>query len=154
MNTSLRLLVAASAFALTMPGVPQLASARTALPSSGRASNYADEGCFSLAYSSMTNVCGTARSLEIPLTHDNSLSNWLSPKVTAYGATSSNNVGCTAIAIHKSLGYYYSNTGGWEYLAGFGAPQDIAMDIYAPGDTGLYVVCSVQPSGRVNLVVW
>ncbi|MBK7539747.1 MAG: hypothetical protein IPI49_31240 [Myxococcales bacterium] len=153
-KSSLRLLAATAAFAFAVPGAPQLASARTALPSSGRAVNFADQGCFTLSHSSMTNTCSTTKTLEIPLTHDNSLNNWLNPRVTAFGAAPANNVGCNVIAAHKSLSYYWANSGGWEYLPAFGTAQDINMDIYAPGDTGLYVVCQVQPAGRVNLVIW
>lgn len=154
MNRSLRILSAAAAVALAVPAMQTTSVARTALPSSGRTFSMADMGCFSLSYSSMTNVCGTAKYIEIPLTHDSPIGGWLSPRVTAQGTAPAGNVGCTATAIHKSLGYYWSNAAGYEYVPVFGSPQDIVLDVYAPGDAGLYVTCEVHPWARVNLVTW
>lgn len=154
MNRTLQLLSVTAAAALAVPAMPSSSEARTALPSSGRTLTMADMGCFSLSFSSMTNTCGTAKYLEIPITHDNYLNNWLGPRVTAQGTAPAGNVGCTATAIHKSLGYFWSNASGYEYVPVFGSPQDIQLDVYAPGDTGVYITCEVHPWARVNLITW
>jgi hypothetical protein len=153
-NLSIRLASAVAALALATPGLQSVSQARTLLPSAGRTINVADQGCFALAYSSMTNVCGSVKSLEIPLTHDAPAFNWISPKITAQGNGVASNVGCDAVAVHKSLGYFWSNNIGREYLSVFGSAQDITLDVYAPGDTGVYVSCEVGPGARVNLVSW
>ena len=146
----------ALAAAAAIPSTMSTSQARTALPSSGRTLAMADMSCFSLSYSSMTNNCTTRKYLEIPLTHDNTINNWLSPRVTAQGTAPTGTVGCTATAIKNDWTAVWSNNNAWqyEYIPVFGSPQDIVLDIFAPGDAGLYLTCDVYPLGRINLVRW
>lgn len=146
----------ALAAAAAIPSTMSTSEARTALPASGRTLSMADMPCFVMGYSGMTNTCGTYKYLEIPLTHDNTLNNWLSPRVTAQGTAPNGTVGCTVTAIKNDWTAVWSNnnSGQYEYIPVFGVAQDIVLDIFAPGDSGLYVTCVVYPQGRINLLRW
>jgi hypothetical protein len=146
----------ALAAAAAIPSTMSTSEARTALPASGRTFSMADMPCFVMGYSGMTNTCSSYKYLEIPLTHDYSFSNWLSPRVTAQGTAPSGTVGCTAVAIKNDWTAVWSNNNStqYEFTSVFGVAQDIVLDIFAPGDSGLYITCVVYPGGRVNLVRW
>lgn len=156
-RTALRSLATiALAAAAAIPATMSTSEARTALPSSGRTFSMTDMSCFSMSYSSMTNVCGSMKYLEIPLTHDNTINNWLSPRVSAIGQAPNGTVGCTVSAIKNDWTAVWGNNNAtaYEFVSGFGVIQEIVLDIFAPGDAGLYVTCQVYPGGRVNLVRW
>ena len=146
----------ALAAAAAIPSTMSTSEARTALPSSGRTWSMTDMPCFAMNYGSMTNTCATDKYLEIPLTHDNSISNWLSPRITAQGAAPAGNVGCTVGAIKNDFTAVWSNNNSflYEFVSVFGTPQDIVLDVFAPGDSGLYVVCRVFPGAKINLLRW
>jgi hypothetical protein len=156
-RTSFRTLATiALAAAAAIPSTMSTSEARTALPSSGRAVAVADVPCFVMGYGSMQNTCTAPKYFEMPLTHDNTINNWLSPRVSALGNAPSGNVGCTVTAVKYDWTAFWSNNNNpvYEYISGFGVIQEIVLDIFAPGDAGLYVTCLVYPGGRINLVRW
>lgn len=156
-RTALRsIATVAVAAAAAIPSTMSTSEARTAMPSSGRTLAMADMSCFALSYSSMRNTCGSAKTLEIPLTHDNTLNNWLGVRVSALGQAPSGTVGCTVTAIKYDWTAVWGNNNPtpFEYIPSFGVIQELVLDIFAPGDAGLYVTCDVYPGGRVNLVRW
>lgn len=131
-------------------GTFQPLQARSLMASAGRAVAAADAGCFVLSYSSMTNVCSTVKRLETALPVDNAGS--VTVKVSAYGATSSNNVGCEAIGIDAAFTTVWGN--GLRWLPAFGYVQSIYTSTYVPAGGGLYVYCDVYPNGRVQMFDW
>lgn len=153
MNRTLQLLSITAAAAVAVPSMQSSSEARTALPSSGRTLAIGDLGCFAMSYGAMINGCSSMKILEVPLTHDNTFNNWLFPRVTAFGSAPAGNVGCTVTAMHKA-GYYWSNPVGYEFVPVFGSYQDLSLEVYATGDTGLYVTCQVYPNASVNLIQW
>jgi hypothetical protein len=155
-RTTFRTFATIALAAAAIPSTMSTSQARTALPSSGRTLAMADMPCFSMSYGSMTNTCSTWKYFEMPLTHDNTINNWLSPRVTAVGTAPSGTVGCTATAVKFDWTATWSNNNAWQYefIPVFGSPQDIVLDIFAPGDAGLYLTCQVYPQGRINLARW
>jgi hypothetical protein len=147
-NITRYLSIAAAVMAIS--SVAPQSQARSVVASAGRAVSHADQGCFGLWYSSMTNYCTTQKTLEIPLTADRS--GWFNVVVTAYGASASNNVGCSATGVNKT----YTSVWGSPtvYLSSFGSSQDINLTTYNYDFGGMYATCSVQPNGRVNLINW
>jgi hypothetical protein len=130
--------------------VPATSSARTQPASSGRAIAAADYGCFSLWYSSMTNNCGSAKSLEIPLVIDNSGNKTVT--IAAYGASVSNNVCCTSSGLNRELTLVWGS-GAARCLPSFGSSQLITTTgAYVPSWGYAYATCTVSPGGRVNTV--
>ncbi len=134
---------------MTMAFIPLVAAARTTPASSGRAQFWSDGSCFVMSYSSMQNSCTTAKSFELPLVVDNAGSKTV--YVTAYGASSSNNVGCIAVGVNREV------TAAWSsprlYLPAFGSSQIITLTgAYVPSGGYLYANCWLNPSGRVNVV--
>lgn len=142
--------IAIMAVALAVAAASTSSHADGTMPSAGRAVSAADYGCFSLYFSSMTNACGSMKTLEIPTTVRRSGN--FNVQVTAYGATLSNNVGCIAHGIDKTRTAIYG--GPKKYLTTFGSPQDIALTTYVPDYGGMYVACDVNPGGRVHVVHW
>ncbi|MBN8228003.1 hypothetical protein JYK02_10835 [Corallococcus macrosporus] len=136
---------------LTMVVLLPLAAmaARTVPASAGRPVAWSDGPCFSMSYSTMSNVCSTRRSYEIPLTSDSAGSKAVN--VTARGATPSNNVGCMAIGMNREATLVWGGTRKW--LTSFGTPQIIALTgAYIPNSGYLYANCLVDPGGQVNTV--
>jgi hypothetical protein len=127
------------------------AQARSNAASSGRAINFADQGCFGLWYSSVTNNCGTTRDWEIPLATDTSGAKTV--RVTAFGASAANNVGCTAVGVNREVTSVWSS--GTVFLPAFGSSQIITLTgASIPAAGTLFAACNVSPSGRVNNVDW
>lgn len=134
---------------MTMALVPLAALARTMPASSGRAVVWSDNSCFSMSYSSMQNTCTTMKSFELPLVVDTAGSKTV--YVSAYGASSSNNVGCAAFGINREVTAVWSSQRVW--LPSFGASRIITLTgAYVPSGGFLYANCHVNYGGRVNVV--
>ena len=146
--------VAAIATALAIGATSLPASARSIVAFSGRSQNPADAGCFGEWFGTMRNYCSTAKAFILPLTVD--AAGYHNVTVSGYGASSSNNVGCMAIGVFKTTtdwASYYSS--GTYYLPSFGAAADIVLPAtYVPGAGSLFVSCSVNPGGQINVINW
>jgi hypothetical protein len=129
------------------------AAARSVPVSSGHATwGGSDTACFSPWYESETNNCSTQKGYTIPLVIDQG-GTYFSVTVTAYGASSSNNVGCAAVAVDDDITSVWGGQTFW--LSGFGAPENIALgSVYMPPSGTMFVSCSVDPGGRINAVNW
>src|SRR5438128_4583669 len=86
------LVIGAAALSLGLIG-QQAAQARSVAAITGSAGG-ADQACLGIWFGTMTNNCGHLVSFDWPLAVDNS--GGKSVTVSAFGATSSNNVGCRA----------------------------------------------------------
>src|SRR5262249_25412249 len=118
----------------------------------GRPNNPAEAGCFSEWFGTMRNNCSTPSYFTVPLTVDPAGNYYVT--VWAFGATSSNNVLCAAFGILNSTTRTASYYGGAVYgLSSFGAAAAIPLPTtYVPVGGSLFVACTVNPGGQVNLV--
>ncbi len=127
------------------------AQARSMTGFGGRARDPADSNCFSEAYGAHTNNCNTARILEFSLPVDAPGDYW--GYVNAYGATSSNNVGCHLFGLNKDASLIWA--GPVVYLPVFGTSVDILpARVHVPSFGTLSAGCWVHPGGRVTSVGW
>jgi hypothetical protein len=134
---------------VAMAFVPLSVAARTMPASSGKAVNWSENSCFGMNGSSMTNHCTSPKSFELPLTVDNA--GWKTVYVTAYGASSANNVGCAAAGVNREMTAFWSSPGVW--LGGFGSSQVLTLtNIYVPAGGYMFANCTMHPGGRVNVV--
>jgi hypothetical protein len=134
---------------ITMALIPVLASARTMPASGGKAVSWGDNACFVMLASSMSNGCSTMMNFELPLVVDTAGSKTV--YVSAYGAGSSNNVGCSAAGVNREVTVGWSTPRLW--LPAFGSSQVITLDgAYVPPGGFLFTNCYVNPGGRVNVV--
>lgn len=125
------------------------AQARTFPASSGKTVDPTKNGCFSMWYSSMTNVCAAQTSFELPLVVDSAGNKTVD--VYAYGAGPANNVGCQAVGMNKEVTWVWASPR--VYLAAFGASQQIRLTgAYVPASGYLYANCLVNNGGRINSV--
>jgi len=154
-HTLTRSIVAIITAVLVIGMVPLPANAggaRTTVAFIGRPNNPAEAGCFGEWFGSMRNYCSTPSYFTVPLTVDAWGYYWVT--VSAYGASSANNVGCQAFGVFKTTtdwaSYYGSGT---RYLPSFGASADIALSpVYVPGDGALFAACTINPGGQINVV--
>ncbi|WP_375759794.1 hypothetical protein [Corallococcus exercitus] len=129
--------------------LPVAAMARSVPASAGRPVLWSDGPCFQMSYSTMTNICSTRRSYEIPLTADSAGNKTV--VVTAFGSTSSRNVGCMAVGMNREATVVWGGSRRW--LPAFGTPQLITLTgAYIPNSGYLYANCLVDPGGQVNAV--
>lgn len=71
--------------------------------------------------------------------------------VSAYGASSANNVGCVAVGLDYHVTSYWSSP--TTYLPSFGSSQQITLTgAYVPSMGRLYVTCYMNTGGRVNTI--
>lgn len=124
--------------------------ARTTMASAGRAVAAADYGCFVLSYSTMTNVCSSAKRLETSLPVD--ASGTYTVKVNAQGPLPSGTVGCEAIGVNESVTLFWAS--GVRWLSISSAPQNLYMTTTVPSGGSLFVYCDVNPNGRVSTISW
>jgi len=136
---------------VALGSVAVTASAHNALSGSGHAVPLSNSSCFSESYGSITNNCAGAQLFEIPLDASTNLWGYLNATISAYGATSSNNVGCTAIGVNSDITAAWG--GSYTYLSAFGAPQTITLPgAYVPGGGSGYIACYINQGGRINVV--
>ena len=129
--------------------VPVAAMARAVPASSGRPQYWSEGSCFNLGYSAVSNSCSARRAFEIPLTVDAAGSKTV--VVTAYGATSANNVGCFAMGVNREVTLIWGGARKW--LPAFGSAQYITLtDAYVPAAGFLFVNCHLDYGGQVNNV--
>lgn len=149
-HTKTRILSILSAAAIACVTSQGLSDARSIPASAGRARFAADYDCFSLAWSSMSNVCSSTKRLEIPLVVD--AAGTYTVTVNAQGASASNNVGCEAVGSTAAADVISAS--GVHWLPAFGSPQSITGSAFVWNGGRLYATCDVQPSGRVNTFIW
>lgn len=123
--------------------------ARTVPASVTRTANPADQGCFPLSFSSITNNCGIVKRVDIPLVVDTS--GTVTVQVRAQGAGIANNVQCELLAWDGST----FATSGLRALPVFGSPQLISLtnNIVFTGDS-VFVGCNVSPGGILHTVIY
>jgi len=132
--------------------VASVAGARTLGGFAGRGISWSDNSCFYEAWGSTTNNCtGSGRYWRTFTPIDNSGNR--SVTVNAYGASSSNNVGCAAFGLSEDDTTYWGGT--YVYLPSFGSNQRINVgSAYVPGYGFLFVDCVVNYGGRINSIQW
>lgn len=138
-----------AATALAFSPLPPAAQARTVMASAGRPQFFADWSCFWLENSSMTNGCARTVRLETSLPVD--AGGWWTVRVSAQGATTANNVCCSASSTDANA--VPVSAPGAQCLRVFGTPDVIpSQAVFVPAGGGLFVSCNVQPNGRVNTI--
>ncbi|WP_141618879.1 hypothetical protein [Myxococcus sp. AB036A] len=129
--------------------LPIAVMARSFPASGGRPVSWEDGECFRMSGSAMYNNCTTQRRYEFALTIDGAGSKTV--LVTAYGATSSNNVGCAVAGVNREGTLAWGGTRKW--LPGFGSRQIITLtDGYMPSGGYMYLNCQVDPGGMLVAV--
>jgi hypothetical protein len=127
------------------------ASAHNAISGSGHAVPLSNSSCFSESYGSITNSCAGAQLFEIPLDASTNPWGYLNATISAYGATSSNNVGCASFGVNSDITAVWG--GSFTYLTSFGAFQTITLPgTYVPGGGSAYIACTINQGGRINVV--
>jgi hypothetical protein len=131
----------------------QPADARSAGAILGLAAG-SDMACLAINTATLQNNCGHTVSLDIPLTVDTAGVKTVT--VTAFGATSANNVGCRADATDKTvLTHIFSNGGAYQFLPSFGSRVDINLSgVTVPNAGQLMVNCQVNNGGLVLTENW
>ena len=125
------------------------AGARTVPASMGKAVIASDSSCFGMSTSTLTNVCSSVKSLELPLTVDTP--GWKNISVTARGPSAAGNVVCQAVGTNAELTYIYNP--GQASLPYYGPAANIALPRnYVWGGGRLYAACDVYPGGAVYTV--
>lgn len=126
--------------------------ARNIIASAGRAVVAADNSCFWLNGGSINNGCSSRKLFTIPLWLGDP-AGYVSVKVNAQGASTSNTVGCHAVGTNESITAVWSS--GYKWLSTYGTPESIALQpVYTPANGSLYVDCYLDPNGRVNTLHW
>lgn len=125
------------------------AQARMTPASAGRAVWPIDAACFLVANGTVTNNCSSPKYFEVPLTVD--FAGAYAVEVTAFGATISNNVGCTAVAGNREATLFTSSPR--RFLASFGAADTIFLSGALVPNFGFLVVnCLLSPGARIHSV--
>ncbi len=139
--------------ALALGAVASPAEARTVSALTGGA-NGGDQACLEIWYGTMTNRCSHTVSFDWPLVVDTAGTHYVT--VTAYGASSSQNVGCRAEGLNKeSTTVWYSNGGAYIYLPRFGAAADIVTSgAYTPSGGQILVNCQMNVGSRIQVANW
>lgn len=108
-------------------------------------------GCHGDWYHSITNNCASTSEVEYPLVADGTA--WFTARVNAFGATPSNNVGCTVVVMTPDYAGVYAPPRVW--LGSFGSHQNISIpDAYKEEGWANFLACTLQPGGRIHLVQW
>lgn len=149
-NQMTRSLTVAFGIALSIAMGSAPSRADSTMAAAGRAVAAADQGCFTPWYSAIVNTCSSTKSFDIPLTLSR-FGNFI-VRVTAFGATLSNTVGCAAYGMDKTMTTYWG--GAMQYLPAFGVSQDITLTTYVPDQGGLFASCQVYSGGRIHVVNW
>ena len=113
---------------------------------SGKANPSSDTSCFSENYDGVVNTCSVQKRWDMPLSAFTG-GVGIPVTVSAFGATSSNNVGCQSVGVSWDHGsVWYS---GMQYLPSFGSAAQIELPaVYVP--TGIFFAyCLVNPGGQV-----
>lgn len=143
---STKMIIAAATLALA--AVPAMAHGRTASGFGEGRVTPGEESCWSEFFGGATNSCSGSRRLVLPILNDSTNKN-VAVTVNAYGASSTNNVGCYTQGRSKDAATFWSSP--TKYLASFGSGQDIVLaGTWVPTDGMMDTYCFVNQGGRVN----
>lgn len=137
--------------ALMLAALTVVATGRTT-PAVGAYTYPSDTGCFTESWGAMLNLCGTTRTMFIPVTMDKQCtvgSSWI---VTAQSSSSASNVCCRTIGMENNGSI---TTTEYRCLSAFGsAPQTFSVFGAMPYSKRVFFVCTVGPNAKVLGVDW